>query len=106
MITTDYKPISKAEAKRRIIKAEGIQTVSHAFYNKERQEWVTTRVANPHWRKLDKVQTNSLNLGGTWLDLDSKTEVFEVDDTRLKFVWRFSNGDLLSSSVVSLVPLD
>lgn len=102
----DYKPMTKAEAKRRIIKAEGIQTVVFGFFNKDQDKWILTPVNNPGWRRLDKVQGTRLNLGGTWLDLDANTEVFEVDDTRLMFVWRFPNGDLLSRSVVSLVPLD
>jgi hypothetical protein len=105
MTHTNYKPITKAEAKRRLIRAEGAQTVSFAFYNNERQEWITTRVSNPNWRKLDKVQATSLNLGGTWIDLDASTEVFEVDDTQIMLVWRFPYGDLLSRSVLSLVPL-
>ena len=106
MIGTDRKLISKAEAKRRFIRAEGMQTISFAFYNNERQEWVPTRVANPDWRRLDKVQTNKLNFSGSWLDLDSNTEVFEADDTTLLLVWSFPNGDLLSRSTVSLVPMD
>ena len=106
MIGTDRKLISKAEAKRRLIRAGGMQTISFAFYNNERQEWVPTRVANPDWRRLDKVQTNKLNFSGSWLDLDSNTEVFEADDTTLLLVWSFPNGDLLSRSTVSLVPMD
>jgi hypothetical protein len=103
----DYKPMTKAEAKRRIIKAGGIQTVVFGFFNKDQDKWILTPVANPGWRRLDKVQGTRLNLSGTWLDLDASTEVFEVDDTRLMFVWRFvPGGDLLSRSVVSLVPLD
>jgi hypothetical protein len=102
---TNYKPITKAEAKRRIVRARGVQTVSFAFYNNEQGEWIRTRVANPNWRRLDKVQATSLNLGGIRLDLDSKTEVFEVDDTRLSILWHHDNGDFLSMSIVSLVPL-
>jgi hypothetical protein len=106
MIGTDRKLISKAEAKRRLIRAEGMQTISFGFYNKDRAEWIPTRVANPDWRRLDKVQSNKLNFSGSWVDLDSNTEVFEVDDTTLMLVWTFPNGDLLSRSTVSLVPMD
>ena len=106
MTHTNYKRIAKSEAKRRIIKAEGIQTVSFAFYNEDQSEWIRTRVANPNWRRLDKAQGARLNLSGTWLDLDANTEVFEVDDTRLMFIWHFANGDFMSMSIVSLVPLD
>lgn len=106
MTHTNYKPISKAEAKRRFIRAGGVQTVSFAFYNNEREEWIRTRAANPNWRRLDKVQASKLNFSGSWIDLDSRTEVFEVDDTRLMLVWSFPNSaNKVSMSVVSLVPL-
>jgi hypothetical protein len=106
MIGTSYIPISKAEAKRKFIGAEGMQTVAFAFWNSEQGKWIRTEVTNPNWRRLDKVQTNKLNFSGSWIDLDSQTEVFEVDDTTLLLVWRLPNGDLLSRSTVSLVPRD
>jgi hypothetical protein len=105
MTHTNYKPMTKAEAKRRLTRAEGVQTVSFAFYNNERGEWIRTRVANPDWRRLDKVQANKLNFSGSWIDLDSKTEVFEVDDTRLMMIWKFPDGKFMSMSILSLVPL-
>ena len=106
MIGTDKKVISKAEAKRRLVRAEGMQTITFAFYNKEQDTWIPARLANPNWRKLDKVQGNKLNFSGSWVDLDSNTEVFEVDDTTLQLVWRFPEGSFMSRSTVSLVPMD
>ena len=106
MIGTDKKLISKAEAKRRLIRAEGMQTITFAFYGKEQDKWIPARLANPDWRRLDKVQGNKLNFSGSWLDLDSNTEVFEVDPTTLQLVWSFPDGTPLSRSTVSLVPMD
>lgn len=106
MIGTDRKAISKAEAKRRFIRAEGMQTITFAFYNEDQEAWIPTRVSNPDWRRLDKVQGNKLNFSQIWVDLDTNTKVFEVDDTTLQFEWRWPDGRLLSRSTVSLVPMD
>lgn len=105
-MTTDYKPVSKAEAKRRIIQARGLQTIGFAFWSEPRQEWIATRPNDPYWRRLDEVRSTSLKVGGSWLDLDSKTKVFEVDDTTVVIEWLFDNGKPLSRSTVSLVPRD
>ncbi len=106
MIGTDKKLISKAEARRKLMRAKGMQTITFAFYNNEQDKWIPTRVANPDWRRLDKVQSNKLNFSGSWIDLDSNTEVFEVDETTLQLVWSFPDGKPLSRSTISLVPMD
>jgi len=106
MTVHNYKPLSKAEAKRRIIKAGGVQTMGYATWDNNLRDWVLSRTNNPGWRNLDKVQTKSLNLGGTWLDLDNLTDVYEYDDTTLIVVWRLDDTQLLSRATYSLVPRD
>lgn len=104
MITTDYKPITKAETKRRIISAKGLQTIGFAFWNDEASEWRETRPNDPHWRRLDEVRSGSIKIGGSWLDLDSKTKTYEVDETTLMIVWLQADGVTSARTTVSLVP--
>jgi hypothetical protein len=100
------KTITKAEAKRRIVRARGIQTIEFSFWSEPRQEWIATRPNDPYWRRLDEIRGTSLKVGGSWLDLDSKTKVFEIDETTVVFEWHHESGKPLSRSTASLVPRD